>query len=238
MDENTNEINLEENSSNPFSDDMGENISDDIQNENDAEVKDEEDKNEETENEEVKEENNTSDRTNDNESENKTQKKNIFDGLFSKKNNSEEDLKKLKEECEKINNQYLRLAADFDNYRKRQASERENLIKFGMEQALKKMIEVSDNFERAEKSLETIDDIEKAKEAFTVLAKQFRDSMLKLGLEPINAKGEKFDPNLHEAVMQTQTEEFPEETVLQELQKGYKYGDKVLRPSMVSVAVK
>jgi len=166
-----------------------------------------------------------------------TPKKNIFDGLFSKKNQSEEDLKKLKEECEKINNQYLRLAADFDNYRKRQAAERESLIKFGMEQALKKMIEVADNFERAEKSLETIEDIEKAKESFTVLAKQFRDSMAKLGLEEINAAGEKFDPNLHEAVMQTQTDEYPEETVIQELQKGYKYGDKVLRPSMVSVAV-
>ena len=237
MDENTNEINTEENSSNPFSDDMNENISADIQNENDAEeIKDEEEKTDETE--EVKEENNTSDNSKENESENKAQKKNIFDGLFSKKNNSEEDLKKLKEECEKINNQYLRLAADFDNYRKRQAAEKESLIKFGMEQALKKMIEVADNFERAEKSLESIDDIEKAKEAFTVLAKQFRDSMTKLGLEPINAKGEIFDPNLHEAVMQTQTEEFPEETVLQELQKGYKYGDKVLRPSMVSVAVK
>ena len=166
-----------------------------------------------------------------------TPKKNIFDGLFSKKNQSEEDLKKLKEECEKINNQYLRLAADFDNYRKRQAAERESLIKFGMEQALKKMIEVADNFERAEKSLETIEDIDKAKESFTVLAKQFRDSMAKLGLEEINAAGEKFDPNLHEAVMQTQTDEYPEETVIQELQKGYKYGDKVLRPSMVSVAV-
>lgn len=227
MDENTNEINFEENSSNPFSDDMSENVSADTQNENDNETKDEE---------VIEENNNTSE--NKTEEENKTSKKNIFDGLFSKKNNSEEDLKKLKEECEKINNQYLRLAADFDNYRKRQAAEKESLIKFGMEQALKKMIEVSDNFERAEKSLEAIDDIEKAKESFTVLAKQFRDSMLKLGLEPINAKGEKFDPNLHEAVMQTQTEEFPEETVLQELQKGYKYGDKVLRPSMVSVAVR
>ena len=167
----------------------------------------------------------------------KPHKKNIFETLFSKKNQSAADLKKLKEECEKINNQYLRLAADFDNYRKRQVAEREALIKYGMEQALRKMIEVSDNFERAEKSLESIDDLEKAKEAFTILAKQFRESMKKLGLEEINAEGQIFDPNLHEAVMQTQTDEFPEDTVVQELQKGYMYGDKVLRPSMVSVAV-
>ncbi len=61
--------------------------------------------------------------------------------------------------------------------------------------------------------------------------------MTKLGLEEINAQGEKFDPNLHEAVMQVPTDEHPEDTVVQEMQKGYKYGDKVLRPSMVSVSV-
>lgn len=224
MDENLSENNIEETSNNPFAEDIKTDIDNNIQNEESLVEPDKESE--------------APDNSNENETENKSSKKNIFDGLFSKKNQSEEDLKKLKEECEKINNQYLRLAADFDNYRKRQAAERESLIKFGMEEALKKMIEVADNFERAEKSLETIEDIEKAKESFTVLAKQFRDSMTKLGLEPINAQGEKFDPNLHEAVMQTQTEEYPEETVLQELQKGYKYGDKVLRPSMVSVAVK
>ena len=136
-----------------------------------------------------------------------------------------------------MNNQYLRLAADFDNYRKRQESERESLIKFGMEQALRKMIEIADNFARAEKALVTVEDCEKAKEAFNVLNKQFKDSLTKLGLEEIKAEGEMFDPNFHEAVMQVPTDEHPEETVIQEMQKGYKYGDKVLRPSMVSVSV-
>lgn len=162
------------------------------------------------------------------------EKKGLFDGLFKK---SDEELKKLKEAYEILNNQYLRLAADFDNYRKRQEAEREGLIKFGTEQALKKMIEIADNFERAEKSLTGVDDCEKAKEAFNVLNKQFKSSLSKLGLEEIKAEGEKFDPNFHEAVMQVPTDEHPEETVIQEMQKGYKYGDKVLRPSMVSVAV-
>lgn len=234
--ENT-ENNSIENSSNPFADDMK------IENTEASEEQPIEENPEiqEVENTEESEESETpeneSEQTDKNEKNEDSPKKNIFEGLFSKKNQSADDLKKLKEECEKINNQYLRLAADFDNYRKRQAAERESLIKYGMEQALKKMIEVADNFERAEKSLESIEDIEKAKEAFTVLSKQFRDSMTKLGLEEINAEGEKFDPNLHEAVMQTQTDEYPEETVIKELQKGYKYGDKVLRPSMVSVSV-
>ena len=159
----------------------------------------------------------------------------ILNGLFGKK--SDEEAKKLKEAYDTLNNQYLRLAADFENYRKRQEGEREGLIKYGMEQALKKMIEIADNFARAEKALESVDDCEKAKEAFFVLNKQFIDSLTKLGLEEIKADGEQFDPNLHEAVMQVPTDEKPEETVMQVMQKGYKYGDKVLRPAMVSVAV-
>ena len=68
--------------------------------------------------------------------------------------------------------------------------------------------------------------------------KNLTDSLTKLGLEQIKAVGEKFDPNLHEAVMQTQTDEYEEDTIIKELQKGYKLGDKVLRPAMVDVAVK
>lgn len=162
------------------------------------------------------------------------EKKGIFDGLFKK---NDDELNKQKEAYEKLNNQYLRLAADFDNYRKRQESEREALIKYGMEQALKKMIEVADNFTRAEKAMEKIEDCEKAKESFSVLHKQFKDSLDKLGLEEIKAEGETFDPNIHEAVMQVPTDEHPEDTVIQEMQKGYKYGEKVLRPAMVSVSV-
>ena len=106
-----------------------------------------------------------------------------------------------------------------------------------MEQALKKMIEVADNFTRAEKAMEKIEDCDKAKESFSVLHKQFKDSLDKLGLEEIKAEGETFDPNIHEAVMQVPTDEHPEDTVIQEMQKGYKYGEKVLRPAMVSVSV-
>ncbi len=163
------------------------------------------------------------------------EKKGILGGLFG--NKAEEELKKTKEAYETLNNQYLRLAADFDNYRKRQESERENSIKFGTEMALKKMIELADNFDRAEKAMEKIEDCEKAKESFNILDKQFREALTKLGLEQIKTEGEKFDPNLHEAVMQVPTDEQPEETIMQEMQKGYKFGDKVLRASMVSVAV-
>ena len=156
-------------------------------------------------------------------------------------NNSKEDeqnkeFAQLQEKYNELNNQYLRLAADFDNYRKRQAQERENLLKYGAENALKKMIEVLDNFERGEKALEKVEDCETCKESFNLVHKQVCETLAKMGLEEIKAIGEEFDPNFHEAVMQTPTSEHPEHTVITELQKGYKMGDKVLRPTLVNVA--
>jgi molecular chaperone GrpE len=148
------------------------------------------------------------------------------------------ELDKVKQDYDNLNNQYLRLAADFDNYRKRQAQEREALLNYGAQECMKKIIEVVDNFDRAMQSVEKIDSVEKMKESFVVLNKQLMDSLTKLGLEQIKAVGEKFDPNIHEAVMQTQTEEYDEDTIVAELQKGYKLGEKVLRPAMVNVAVK
>ena len=147
-----------------------------------------------------------------------------------------DELTQLQKKYDELNNQNVRLAAAFDNYRKRQAQERESLINYGTESALTKLIEVLDNFERAQKSLEGVEDISKIKESFDVLQKQTYETLTKMGLEEIKAVGEEFDPNFHEAVMQTPTSEHPEHTVIADLRKGYKLGDKVLRPTMVNVA--
>lgn len=98
------------------------------------------------------------------------------------------------------------------------------------------MIEVLDNFERGKKALESVEDCLKVKESFDLVHKQTIESLKKLGLEEIEAEGKEFDPNLHDAVMQTPSGEYPEHTVINELQKGYKMGDKVLRPALVNVA--
>lgn len=143
---------------------------------------------------------------------------------------------KVQQDFDNLNNQYLRLAADFDNYRKRQAQERESLITYGAQDAMKKLIEVLDNFDRARQSIETSEDIQQVKDSFNVLYNQMFDNLSKLGLEVINAQGQEFDPNFHEAIMQTPTNEYPENQVIMELQKGYKLGDKVLRPTLVNVA--
>lgn len=142
----------------------------------------------------------------------------------------------LQEDFDNLNNQYIRLAADFDNYRKRQAQEREFLIRYGAEDAMKKLIEVLDNFDRAKQAINSTEDINQVKDSFNVLYNQMFDNLSKLGLEVIEAQGQEFNPNFHEAVMQTPTNEHPENHVIMELQKGYKLGDKVLRPALVNVA--
>ena len=147
-----------------------------------------------------------------------------------------EEVNPLQEKYDTLNNQYIRLAADFDNYRKRQEQEKEALLKYGAESTLMKMIEVLDNFERGLKAIETVEDCDKVKECYNLAYKNFKDVLTKAGLEAIKAEGETFDPNFHEAVMQTPSTEHPEHTIIAELQKGYKLGDKVLRPTLVNVA--
>lgn len=142
----------------------------------------------------------------------------------------------LQAELDSLNNKYLRLAADFDNFRKRQMQERESLLKYGAEDTLKKIITVLDTFERAKKSIADLSECEKVKESYDVCVKQLYDTLDKIGLKKIDAKGEEFDPNLHEAVMQTPTNDYPANTVIDELQTGYKLFDKVLRPVFVNVA--
>ena len=154
----------------------------------------------------------------------------------SEEGNTIQDKNEWQEKYEKLNDQYIRLAADFDNFRKRQASERESLLKYGAETTVIKLLEVIDNFDRGMKAIETVNDCEKVKECYNLAYKNFNDVLNKIGVEGIKAEGEEFDPNLHEAVMQTPTSDKPEHTIIAELQKGYKLGDKVLRPALVNVA--
>ena len=154
------------------------------------------------------------------------------------KTDNSAELNDLQAKYDTLNQQYLRLAADFDNYRKRQESERESLLKYGSENALKKMLEILDNFERGEKALENVEDCQTVKDSFNLVHKQVLETLQKLGLEQIVTENQEFDPNLHDAVMQTPTDDVEENHIINELQKGYKLGDKVLRPALVNVAAK
>jgi len=145
--------------------------------------------------------------------------------------------KNIQTELETLKNQYVRLAADFDNYRKRQTHERECLLKYGAEDTLKKLLPLLDTFERAQKSVLEMDDSEKIKESYNMVSKQLVDALEKLGLQKIETVGKEFDPVYHEAAMQTPTNDYPDHTIILELQSGYTLCDKVVRPALVNVAV-
>lgn len=151
--------------------------------------------------------------------------------------NPDDECEKLRAELADLNNKYIRMAADFDNYRKRQAQERESLLKYGAAETMIKLLTVLDTFERAKESLKDIDDAKSVKESYEVAFKQLLDTLKKAGLETIDALGAEFDPNLHEAIAQTPTNEHPDNTVISQMQTGYKLGDRVLRPALVNVAL-
>ena len=150
---------------------------------------------------------------------------------------SVEECEKLRVELDDLNNKYLRLAADFDNYRKRQAQERESLLKYGAADTMTKLLTVLDTFERAKESLKDIDDVQSVRDGYEVAFNQLTDTLKKAGLETIETLGVEFDPNLHEAIAQTPTSEYPDNTIISQMQTGYKLGDRVLRPALVNVAL-
>jgi molecular chaperone GrpE len=131
----------------------------------------------------------------------------------------------------------LRLQAEFDNYRKRVERERAELYQHGRDDVLLQFLPVVDNFERALSSLETSEgDAEALRHGVELIHKQFKDALSKFGLEAVEAVGQAFDPHVHEAVTTEVTDKHKENTVIQEFQRGYRIGDRLLRPAKVKVA--
>ncbi len=133
--------------------------------------------------------------------------------------------------------QLLRRQAEFENYRKRIERERGELYQRGRDDVLLQFLPVVDNFERALTSLERSEgDAEALRNGVELIHKQFKDALSKLGLEPVEAVGQTFDPHLHEAVTTEPTDQHEENTVIEEFQRGYKIGNRLLRPAKVKVA--
>ncbi|WP_375339071.1 nucleotide exchange factor GrpE [Cylindrospermopsis raciborskii] len=143
----------------------------------------------------------------------------------------------LKVQLEERSSQYMRIAADFDNYRRRVSKEKEDTETQVKRNTIMELLPVVDNFERARAHLKPQDDGEMTiHKSYQGVYKQLVDSLKKMGVSPMRPEGQEFDPNLHEAVMREQTSEHPEGTVLEELVRGYFLGDRVLRHAMVKVA--
>jgi len=144
-----------------------------------------------------------------------------------------DETEKLKAEIEEKKNQYLRLQADFENFRRRTRQEKEELGNVVTQTILKDMLPLLDNFERALASDNK--DSEGFHKGVEMIYNQFAEALKKNGLEYIETEGKKFDPNFHQAVMRVQNPDLEDETIAAELQKGYIVKGRVVRPSMVQV---
>ena len=143
----------------------------------------------------------------------------------------------LKAQLEERNTQYMRIAADFENFRKRTQKEKEDLEQQVKGNTIIELLPVVDNFERARSQLKPQTDAELSiHKSYQSVYKQLVDCLKRLGVSVMRPEGNEFDPNLHEAVMRQPTDEHPEGTVLEELVRGYFLGDRVLRHAMVKVA--
>jgi molecular chaperone GrpE len=135
--------------------------------------------------------------------------------------------------------QWLRTSADLENYKKRAARERQEAIKFANEALLEKLIPVLDNFEMAMAAANAPNtSVQSLQAGINMIQAQFKAALADAGLQEIEANGKPFDPNLHEAISQQETGDAPEGQVLQQVRKGYKLRERLLRPASVVVAKK
>lgn len=146
-------------------------------------------------------------------------------------------IQQLKIQLEERSTQYMRIVADFDNFRKRTQKEKEDLEQQVKCNTVVELLPVVDNFERARSQIKPQTDPELTiHKSYQGVYKDFVDRLKKIGVAPMRSEGKEFDPTMHEAVMRQPTDEYAEGTVMEELVRGYLLGDRVLRHAMVKVA--
>jgi molecular chaperone GrpE len=143
------------------------------------------------------------------------------------------EIEKLRAERDTLLDRLARAQAEFDNARKRAAKEQQDYRDYALTDAIKTLIPVLDSFDRA---LQTSPEKSEFHIGVELIHKQLQDALARIGVRPITAKGEQFDPRYHEAIEMVDTEDAEDHQVLEELQRGYKLKDRLLRPAMVKVA--
>jgi molecular chaperone GrpE len=143
------------------------------------------------------------------------------------------EIQKLKAERDALLDRVARMQADFENARKRAARELQDYREYALADAIRDLLPVLDSFERALKTSSSQKDL---RSGIELISKQLGDALARLGLRPIPTKGEAFDPRFHEAIEMVETTEAADHQILEELQRGYKLKDRLLRPAMVKVA--
>ena len=144
------------------------------------------------------------------------------------------ETEKLKEELKAKNDAYLRLFAEYDNYRKRSTADKTNIYSDATARAIKEILPIGDSLDMAFQSLENAP--EEYKKGIELIGNQFQKSLKKLNVETFGEKEDPFDPNLHNAVMKIEDDTLGKNVIAQVFQKGYKIGDKIIRHAMVQVA--
>ena len=145
-------------------------------------------------------------------------------------------LAEAKAEAARMKDQWMRTAADFDNFRKRTRRELEDTRKAGKEDLLKEFLPVFDNLERAIQSAQRATDVKGVAEGLQMVLRQYLDTLARGGISKVASVGTQFDPTHHEAIQQVETDDHPPGTVVAEVQPGYMQGDRLIRPAMVVVA--
>ena len=146
----------------------------------------------------------------------------------------ESELEGLRAEKANYLDRLARLQAEFDNFRKRSVRAQQDFRDYALAEALQSLLPILDSLDRALKT--TGVSVEDFRSGIELIDKQFHDALSKLGVEPVPAEGEIFDPNLHQAVQMVDTDEVEDHHVIDELQRGYRIKDRLLRPAMVRVA--
>jgi len=148
----------------------------------------------------------------------------------------EDDTDGLQADLDRFRDLALRSQADFENYKKRAAREKEEAIKYANSSLLEKLIAIVDNFELGLEAARAEGEKSPVFSGMSMVLKQLMDFLGDSGLQPIDAAGQKFDPNLHEAIAHEPSEKVPEGTVIRQMRRGYKLKDRLLRPSSVVVS--
>jgi molecular chaperone GrpE len=147
----------------------------------------------------------------------------------------ESEVEKLRLQLEEQNDKYLRLAAEFDNFKRRNAKERMELIQTAGRDVITDLLDVLDDSERAQKQLETTGDVQQIKEGVQLVFTKLRNTLAAKGLKPMDAVGKNFNPDLHEAITEIDAGEDMQGKVVAEVQKGYYLNDKIIRFAKVVV---
>jgi molecular chaperone GrpE len=151
-----------------------------------------------------------------------------------------EDLKTRAAKADENWDRLLRITADLENYKKRAAREKQDAIKFANESLIQKLVPIIDNFDMALAATQSAapDSSQSLQAGIAMIHQQLKNALGESGLEEVDATGKQFDPNLHEAISQKETADTPEGQVVQQLRKGYKLRERLLRPASVVVAKK